>query len=207
MSIDVALHPRLLRGHAPDLALLVDAVDASPRLLAQLEAGAEPVLGEESWDLVSAADAVHVRFVDAPVLLAGLANARPVAAQIARHAQAAPLSDLLIVCAGSGEQVASEDAYSAGVIVRLLLEELDQPAQMTDAAGMAVALTSSYPDARSALLASAGVRRRLSQGTDDAITDWSAQDVHGVVGQLRRQGALWGASVWEPAEAQSSSPV
>lgn len=208
LHIDVALHPRLIRDHRADLVVLVDAVDGSPRLLEQLESGGQPVLGDESWDLVQAADGAALRHTGAEppqLLLAGVVNARPAAAQIERWSGANELHELLIVCAGNGDAIASEDAYSAGLLVRMLLEELSQGLGLSDAAGIAIALTSSYPDPRSALLASAAVRQRLDSeaDSDDSLGSWAAQDLVGVVGELRRSGALWCVDAWVPAQSSS----
>lgn len=105
------------------------------------------------------------------LLLAGLVNARPAAARVAALVRAQP-RDVLLACAGSwrdgARELAVQDSYCAGVLTRLLLEELDATMTLSDGAGVAVSLTSSYVDDAAALSGSTAGRELSAQDRNAA---------------------------------------
>jgi len=76
---------------------------------------------------------------------------------------------LLMVCAGTFEEFALEDAYAAGVLISEFPE-----AQLTDSAQAALAITKLYPKAIDALYAARNGRALLQKGRQ-AEVEWCAQ--------------------------------
>jgi len=76
---------------------------------------------------------------------------------------------LLLVCAGTFEEFALEDAYAAGVLIGEFPE-----AELTDAARAALATTKLYPKAIDALRAARN-GRALKQKGRDAEVEWCAK--------------------------------
>lgn len=143
VRLDLDLAPQL-----PRVVVIVDVVDGA-RLLERLEASA----GEIEIDASRLHQvAVEVAGGDHPVLLAALVNARPVAVRLATMLE--PGDMVQFVCVGGRGGVRVDDLYGAGRIIRLLLEELEFAAVLTDGAGVAVAITGSYDDPLSALRSS-----------------------------------------------------
>lgn len=86
---------------------------------------------------------------------------------------------LLMVCAGTFETFALEDAYAAGVLIGEL-----EPATQTDAALTVRSMAASYPDASAALKAARNGQALAVSGRT-ADVEWCAQQSkYNVIGQM-----------------------
>ena len=93
--------------------------------------------------------------------------------------QAAPAEDLLLVCAGTFETFALEDAYAAGKLAVLFPE-----ADLSDAARAAVATAQAFPSPLDGLRAARNGRVLVQRGWEDQI-EWCAQlSRFGIVGAM-----------------------
>lgn len=94
------------------------------------------------------------------------AFARPLAARLA-GTDADRVSFVPILAGGD---VAADSWWAAGMLVRVLLDELDRPSRLTDAAGIAVTLAQGAEDAHSQLATGARWEQHLARGghPDDA---------------------------------------
>lgn len=145
-------------------AVLIDLLLAGTDIVRGLDSDEPSSLGELLEQLPADSDLMRAAAGAtnaAHIVLGALANARPLVSRIA--AQLEPDDDVVFVCAGDDGRFAIEDAYVAGVLARMLLDEqVDGGATLTDAAGAAVTIAASYPDAVSAV-SSGHVARRLTE--------------------------------------------
>lgn len=121
-------------------------------------------------------------------LVGCVANARPLASRVS--AMAADTDRITFVLAPAGDTHLPIDAmWASGVLVRILLEELDTASTLTDAAGIAVTLAQGAEDP--AVQLTAGVRwaRHLARGGHaDDLRIAGAVDSIGAVPRLAREG-------------------
>lgn len=208
LVIDVALGPSPSAGADADVLVLVDVVDESTRLVEALEdeveGDAPSMLDEGRYPNLVALSRGTGLAAHPLVVVAALVNARPAAARIAplaaarMHAAARGGRDegdrphaarphrpvvLQLACAGGRGGPRVDDVYVAGVIVRLLLDELDVPARLTDAAGIAIAVGGSYEHPLAALQAAndAGALVGRRPEPPDVLQRCAQVDVCGVV--------------------------
>lgn len=135
----------------------------------------------DSDDLMAALSAVSSVSGEATLLVGCAANARPLAARIARECTAISAQSIQLVCAGFAGETCAADVYCAGLLIRYLLEELDTVATLDDAAGIAVALLSSYGGMHEAILASTHGRELERAGRSDLIMTCAQIDITGTI--------------------------
>jgi hypothetical protein len=126
---------------------------------------------------------------DEAVWLGAPVNARPLASAVAR---ATPSAVRLVACPATGGAMAADSWWAAGVLVRVLLEELDAvgDVELTDAAGLAVTLARGAEDVASQLASGARWRGHLASGGHaDDLRVAAALDSIGVVPRVARHGA------------------
>ncbi len=135
---------------------------------------------------------------DAPVLLGAPALARPLASAIARTS---PNSIHLVACPTPDGAMAADSWWACGMLVRILLEELDDDdVELTDAAGVAVTIARGAEDVASQLSAGVRWRRHVDAGGHaDDLRVASAVDSIGVVPRVTRDGEVLVAHVWHAA--------
>lgn len=114
-------------------------------------------------------------------LLGCPANARPLASLIARSVSVE--EDITFVPALSEGEMAADSWWAAGMLIRVLLEELDQyPSFLSDAAGMAVILAQGAEVAEQMLMIGSRWRRHCAhEANRDDLRVASAVDTIGVV--------------------------
>lgn len=204
-SIVVVVEP--LYG-VPAVSLALDAGWPSVEL-AQHEPGAAPI-PLVSFEQRPSGDRCKVRSDDlfiavgpsvrraAPVLLGAPLFARPLAAQVAN---AAPLDRVTFVpTPAGGEDIAIDSWWAAGMLVRVLLDELDRESELTDAAGLAVMVAQGAEDPAAQLSAGARWREHLAWGGNaDDLRVASAIDTVGIVPQVVLEGDSIIARPWQPA--------
>ena len=183
--VDVALHPQLIGPQQhPGICVLVDALAGSPALAAALDDSDETLTLPTAYTerLTTIAVAIASEHAATQIIVGALPNARPCVTALARLLAATDANQprLTFVCTGSGHEVAAPDVYVAGALVRMLLEECDAALMLTDAAGIAVSIASTFADDQSALSASAG-----DDDTDQALRQLATQrDLYGAVPEL-----------------------
>ena len=108
---------------------------------------------------------VALRACDAAkrVLVGAILNLDALRAEIANE------ENVLLVCAGTFETLALEDAIAAGMLARLFPD-----ADLSDAARMCVAAANNYPTALDGLLAARNGRALAARGWREQI-DWCAE--------------------------------
>ncbi|MCW2921414.1 MAG: hypothetical protein JWL76_1288 [Thermoleophilia bacterium] len=144
-----------------------------------------------------------------PVLLAGPVNARPMASAIARLAPT--LERVTFVPAPCGhapelEPLAADAFWAVGMLIRVLLEELDDArgSRLTDSAGLAVSVAQGAEDAAAQLSSGARWRDHLAAGGHgDDLRVASAVDSIGVVPAVTRDGDAIVARPWMPEPVSS----
>ena len=122
------------------------------------------------------------------VLVGCLRNARAVAEAAVDLATAAGVDgSVQVVCAGTLDLFALEDAVAAGVIIERAAERLGatgRPVELTDAARAALRLRGSYPDLLTAMTDSSGGATLREIGRAEDIAFCAEVDVTGTVPYL-----------------------
>lgn len=115
------------------------------------------------------------------VLVGGPTNARPLASMLAACTET--WDCITLVPAAAAGTVSADALWAAGVVIRILLEELeDRASRLTDFAGVAVTLATGAEDPRGHLGAGERWRRHLERGGHpDDLRVASAIDSFGVV--------------------------
>ncbi len=135
------------------------------------------------------------------VLLGAPALARPLASAINR---VAPEAIHLVACPTPDGAMAADSWWACGMLVRVLLEELEGETELTDAAGVAVTVARGAEDAAAQLSAGARWRRHLERGGHaDDLRIASAIDSIGVVPRVTREGESLVARAWLPEPVSS----
>lgn len=212
--IDV-LDPRLVEpAGAGELRVLVEPTWGCVAVAAALDAGWSEVEISPSDDttpipLVSfeqrppaGAERCRVRstdLFDAALdgdLLGAPVNARPLGSMLAGRVQ----DRVTFVTATSAGSVAADSMWAAGMLIRVLLDELeDRDATLTDAAGIAVMIARGAEDAAVQLSSGARWARHLALGGHaDDLRIASAVDSIGVVPVLTSDGDALVARPWLP---------
>jgi hypothetical protein len=135
------------------------------------------------------ADVAHGgELLGAPVI------ARPLAAMLAARIE----ERVTFVPAPCGERVAADAMWAVGMLIRVLLDELDdRSSTLTDAAGIAVTIALGAEDAATRLSTGARWARHLKRGGHpDDLRVAAAVDSIGVVPMLAREGDALVARVW-----------
>ncbi|MCB0880515.1 MAG: hypothetical protein KDC46_16215 [Thermoleophilia bacterium] len=134
--------------------------------------------------------------IDHGMLLGAPAFARPLCARMA--ATASPRITFLPALAGAGDEVAGDAWWASGMLIRVLLDELDgRDAQLTDAAGIAVTLAQGAEDVAAQL--STGVRwhgHLARGGHPDDLRIAAAVDSLALVPAIRHDGDTLVAHAW-----------
>lgn len=132
-------------------------------------------------DALRAMNSLH-EFGATEAIVASHLNVRVVAARLASSIQegSAERARVMIVCADTsgdaGGAVVSVDAiHCAGVLIRMLLEEILCPCVLTDAAGVAVTVAGSYGDPHAAMQTSARWRSLLRAGAAPSMLSIASQ--------------------------------
>jgi hypothetical protein len=135
---------------------------------------------------------------ESTVLLGAPVLARPLSSRIATVDGLARVT-FVAVPAGA-DTIASDAWWASGMLIRILLEELDdRPSTLTDAAGIAVTLARGAEDAASQLSAGVRWRRHLERGGHaDDLRVASAVDSVGVVPRIEFEGDSIVARAWTP---------
>lgn len=178
------------RVRCDDLAVPIEMlVDRGIRPVLACPSAARPAMSRVALDIASArGENPVVTFVPAPALHAAGDADEP----------------------GLESTDARDSWWACGMLVRVLLEELDEQgrdARLTDAAGIAVSVAAPDEDAASALASGARLRRHLARGGSlDDVRVASAIDSHAAVARVARAGAAGDpstgplrASWWLPA--------
>jgi 2-phosphosulfolactate phosphatase len=109
------------------------------------------------------------------VLVGAILNLDALAEELRRSAP----ERVLLVCAGTFEEFALEDACAAGLLIQLLGN-----ADRTDAAQAALAVTKLYPEPLDALRAARNGRALMAKGRGDEV-DWCARvSQFSIVGEM-----------------------
>jgi len=162
---------------------------------------------------VRSGDALHALtqhvFGDHPTLLGAPAFARPLSARLAALANDGAWKRLTFVTAESVgawsdesgtafERICADAAWASGMLIRILLEELDVcDATLTDAAGITVSLAQGAENTAAQLGAGARWRRHLARGgAADDLRIASAVDSIGVTPVVRREDDCVVAEAW-----------
>lgn len=136
------------------------------------------------------------------VLLGAPVVARPLAAMIARST---PDAVHLVACPGADGAMAADAWWACGMLVRMLLDELDGDVALSDAAGVAVTVARGAEDAAAQLSAGARWRHHLGRGGHaDDLRIASAIDSIGVVPRIARDGTSLVARAWLPEPVSSN---
>lgn len=218
--IDVATDPARIEPDAlvvlveplyavPAVALALDAGWGSVELAA-LEPGAAPIPlvsfeqppGPEqrggrcrvrSDDLAHASARVMTHDI---VVLGSPVVARPLCSRIAAMDHAGVT---FVPAAAGGEAMPADGWWAAGMLVRVLLEELERDSTLTDPAGLAVTIAQGAEDAAAQLSAGVRWRTHLERGGHaDDLRLAAAVDSIGVVPVLSRSGDVIVARPWAP---------
>lgn len=220
--IDVA-DPRLLEDHDDERRLLVYvepvydcvavaaaldagwssvelaelAVDVSPIPIISFEQppsdGAERCRVRGGWSSTQLRPGM---VLGAPVL------ARPLCAQIAFRLDAGRIDAVTFVPAlvpgmEASSPVSAAAWWASGMLIRVLLDELERDSMLTDAAGIAVTLATGAEDAGSQLSTGARWHHHLtSGGHEDDLRIAAAIDSFGVVPAVERDGDVLIARPW-----------
>jgi hypothetical protein len=223
LVVDV-LDPRLAAPRIDgELRVLVEPLYGSVAVAAALDAGwdsvelapaddpSAPPIPLVSYEQPPSAGALRCRVrsdelvasADTGMLLGAPAFARPLAARIAMLD--VPRVTFLPALAGEVPELAADSWWASGMLVRVLLDELEgRDARLTDAAGIAVTLAQGAEDASRQL--SAGVRwqQHLQRGGHaDDLRVASAVDSLGVVPVLRHERDLLVARAWSGTRSRS----
>lgn len=179
--------------------VVVDALGAGPAIVQALDDAGAGEVDVASVD-VGGAQLDHVVRqllqqspgpigVASQLQLACLANARPAMATLARTLGGG--DTVGFACVGTADgATAVEDAWAVGVLVRLLLDELDVPLDMDDGAGIAISLTSTYDSAQAGLEAGATGRMLAATGRAGLIgAAVAGRDLAGCVPRLMLDAA------------------
>lgn len=126
--------------------------------------------------------ALHAVAAGPAVFVGCLANAGAVVTAAVREAR--PAGALTVVCAGSNRHVALDDVWTAGRLVARAVDLLGSEAQLSDAAGIAVALTRAMPDALAALRASRSAKALVPLGLTADVAYAAMEDRSPVVPRL-----------------------
>jgi len=86
---------------------------------------------------------------------------------------------VLMVCAGTFETFALEDAYAAGVLIAEL-----EPATKTDAALTVTSMAASYPDALAALKVARNGQALVASGRGTDVEWCARQSKYNVIGEM-----------------------
>jgi hypothetical protein len=172
-----------------EVELASDELDAAPIPLVSFEQ--RPPDGAVRCRVRSSdlADAAHGgELLGAPVI------ARPLAAMLAARIE----ERVTFVPAPCGERVAADAMWAVGMLIRVLLDELDdRSSTLTDAAGIAVTIALGAEDAATRLSTGARWARHLKRGGHpDDLRVAAAVDSIGVVPMLARDGDALVARVW-----------
>ena len=140
---------------------------------------------------------------DQVVLLGAPAVARPLASAINRSR---PGVVHLVACPSPDGAMAADAWWACGMLVRVLLEELDGDTELSDGAGVAVTVARGAEDASSQLSAGTRWRRHLERGGHaDDLRVASAVDSIGVVPVVTRDGDSLIAHAWVPGSVSSAT--
>jgi hypothetical protein len=213
--VDV-VDPRLARPRVADeLRVVVEPLYAAVAVAAALDAGWESVevaeldAGAAPIPLVSfeqlpppGAGRCRVRSADLlasadhGVLLGAPAFARPLCARLA--AASAPRISFLPALAGPEPELAADSWWASGMLIRVLLEELEAAeVVLTDAAGIAVTLAQGAEDAAAMLGTGTRWRSHLERGGHpDDLRVAAAVDSLAVVPAISHEGDLLVARPW-----------
>jgi 2-phosphosulfolactate phosphatase len=118
--------------------------------------------------------ALHAVAASPAIFVGCPANAGAVVTAAVREARV--VGALTIVCAGSNRHVALDDVWTAGRLVARVVELLGTEALLTDAAGIAVALTRAIPDGLAALRASRSAKALVPLGLPADVTYAAMED-------------------------------
>lgn len=190
-SVAVAL---ALDAGWPTVEIASDDPAVAPIPLVSFEQ--RPVAGAERCRIRSSELAACVASVGGrDVLLGAPVLARPLTAQVAMRA---PSSITFVACPSLDGSMAADSWWACGMLVRVLLEELDDvPSELTDAAGIAVTLAQGAELVTMQLSAGARWRRHLARGgsADDLRVAGSIDHV-GTVPVVARDGDALIARSW-----------
>lgn len=215
--LDVVFHPNLLVAGplTKRVYVLVDVLGGSTAALYALEDGFDrAILTSENanadWrtsimpnassvvdgaiiidahDAVNSLDSLIEKVKAETVFVGGLVNALPLAAQVATFMAREDIEELTFVCAGDGASVCAANVFVAGVLTRLLLDELNVGATLTDAAGIAINCANSYEDFRLALGASHRGRILDASGGENLVSACATYSMIGLVGAVASESA------------------
>lgn len=149
-----------------------------------------------------------------PLLVAGPTSARPSAATLARWAVGRAGSVTFVPAPATGHglddgadpdrdggELASDALWACGLLLRVLLDELgDEPTQLTEAAGVAVAVASGEEPPASVLGAGMRWRRHVARGgAPSDLPRAAAIDVHAVTGSVSWHDGVPIIRPWVPA--------
>ncbi len=118
--------------------------------------------------------ALHAVAAGPAVFVGCLANAGAVVA--AAVGEARLVGALTVVCAGSNRHLALDDVWTAGRLVARAVELLGSEAQLSDAASIAVALTTAMPDGLAALRASRSAMALVPLGLSADVAFAAVED-------------------------------
>jgi hypothetical protein len=135
------------------------------------------------------------------MLLGAPVLARPLASRIAATPGLERVT--FLPAPAAGELVTVDGWWAAGMLIRVLLEELDdRPSRLTDAAGLAVTVAQGAEDPGAQLTAGVRWRRHLEAGGHaDDLRIASAVDSVGVIPHVTSDGDALIAVPWPPALA------
>ncbi|MCW2926045.1 MAG: hypothetical protein JWM86_13 [Thermoleophilia bacterium] len=165
---------------------------AAPIPLVSFEVPAPAVEGDadrrcrvRSTDLHAAARCVEGA---GAVLVGSIANARPLASRLATLLEACERVTFLLAPSGD-TTLTSDAAWASGVLIRILLEELERASALTDAAGIAVTLAQGAEDPAAQLTAGTRWTRHLEGGGNaDDLRVAGSVDTIGAVPRLHVEG-------------------
>lgn len=177
--IDV-VHPALRASAAVDggMAVVVEPLYAGVALAAALDAGWEsvelaPDAGAAPIPLVSfeqppppGSRRCRVRSTDlhAAVQAGDLIGAPPLARPLCARLASGDHRRITFLPVPAGDELGADAWWACGMLVRVLLDELESTASLTDAAGLAVTLAQGAEDPFAQLSAGARWRRHLERG-------------------------------------------
>lgn len=197
LVLDV-VHPALRQGVDGGVVVVVEPLYGCVAVAAALDAGWESV--ELAADAPGTAPIPLVSFEQPPQagqlrcrvrssdlhaaardgdLLGAPVLARPLCARLAAEAG---IDRVTFVPVTAGGELGSDAWWACGMLARVLLDELDRPSELTDAAGLAVTLARGAEDPVAQLSAGARWRGHLDRdGHPDDLRVASAVDSLGVV--------------------------
>jgi hypothetical protein len=155
-------------------------------------------------DLVDVVGSLDLDGRDATLVAGAPVNARPLGSMLAR-VEGAMRVTFLVAASGQDDSAShsltADAMWSAGMLIRILLEELDdRPSALTDAAGIAVTLAQGAEDPAAQLSAGIRWRRHVERGGHpDDLRIASAIDSVGVVPRIDFEGESIIAVPWIPA--------